>query len=99
MKINYELQVVFHSKRSPNNFLFHANLKNETSRPIIIPRTDKNGVNYTDSARFRNGSSFSLSPNSAASILALPSNGFRYTNFKLKMHSLKKIYYHLNSCR
>ena len=81
LTIKYTFKVVLHSRHSPRQALFRADLRTNQSSAISIPQSDVNGVNYADEAleipsEFRAADVF----HSAALVSSnaeIPATGFR----------------------
>lgn len=79
-------QVVLHSKHAKENALFEADLKKQTSAPIVIPGKDKNGVLYLDTAlkipsQFERVNNARVNTANVSAKAAVPTAGFRYYHF------------------
>ena len=74
-------QVVLHSRNSPGQALFSANLGTTRSEAIPIPRNDANGVNYADEAMVIPAAFSAQSGSSVQNLLAanaeIPTTGFK----------------------
>ena len=71
---------MLHSKHSPNNAFFKANLKRNFSTPLVLPRTDKDGLSYIDEALELSSANNTNKTTASKGVLGakvLPGSGFR----------------------